>query len=101
MICDVCGRGPDGAARVFVHPRWRALRTRDETLAWARTAGRRIGEELRMEIERERGQRGEMHEWERHILALRAEIVNAGNQIKAESKVKTESKSDGNKHQSA
>jgi hypothetical protein len=50
IVCDVCGRGP--SKRVYVMPRWvPKIRSERETLAWARAAGRRIGLEIRREIE--------------------------------------------------
>lgn len=52
IVCDACGRGP--SARVYVMPRWvTKIRSERETLVWARAAGRRIGLELRSEIEAE------------------------------------------------
>lgn len=52
MICDACGRGPNGRQRIFVLPgRKRPARSHAEVLRWARRAGRRIGLEVRYEIE--------------------------------------------------
>jgi hypothetical protein len=50
IICDACGRGP--SSKVYVMPRWvPKLRSERQTLVWARQAGRRIGLEIKAEIE--------------------------------------------------
>lgn len=55
MLCDACGRGPNGRQRVFVAPSAKTRRSRAEVLRWARRAGRRIGLEVRYAIEIKEG----------------------------------------------